>query len=311
MTELEKIVYAKSFINKLAIGIDPTDGTLIPDGEVVLNPRLSKCFLFVADILSKIIDNPSALTEMYKTNEWIVTPDVHARIECSVLRVGISTFAKRVNDALRSTRKFTATEINNWLLHEEYLTRIATSDNKMTKRPTQKGINLGITTDEVIKENGRAKYYVRCDVNAQRFIRDHLSEIIEFSKTYVAYSDTSVRRKASEPFEITQEELGKFEFSEKPLMISQITDRINALKINTSVAKLKATDITEWLLSVGILKVVSLDAKNYKLPSDIGNEMGISVERRSSSNGEYSVALYSIEAQKFIIDNLHAIVRII
>lgn len=311
MTEIEKIAYAKSFIDKLAIGIDPTDGTLIPDGEVALNPRLSKCFLYVADILSKIIENPSALTEMYKTNEWIVTPDVLARIECSALRVGISTFAKRINDALRSTRKFTATEVNNWLLHEGYLTRIATSNNKMTKRPTQKGVNLGITTDEVMKENGRAKYYVRCNVNAQRFIRDHLLEIIEFSKISVAYSGASVRRKPSEPFEITQAELAKFEFSETPLMISQITDRINALKTNTSAAKLKATDITEWLLSVGILKVVSLDAKNYKLPSDIGSEMGISVERRSSSNGEYSIALYNIEAQKFIIDNLHAIVRII
>ena len=311
MTEIEKIAYAKSFIDKLAIGIDPTDGTLIPDGEVAVNPRLSKCFLYVADILSKIIENPSTLAEMYKTNEWIVTSDVLARIECSAVRVSISTFAKRVNDALRSTRKFTATEINNWLLHEGYLTRIATSDNKMTKRPTQKGVNLGITTDEVIKENGRAKYYVRCNVNAQRFIRDHLTEIIEFSKTFVAYSDTSVRRKPSEPFEITHAELAKFEFSETPLMISQITDRINALKTNTSAAKLKATDITEWLLSVGILKVVSLDAKNYKLPSDIGSEMGISVERRKSSNGEYSIALYNIEAQKFIIDNLHAIVRII
>lgn len=311
MTEIEKIAYAKSFIDKLAIGIDPTDGTIIPEWDIALNPRLSKCFLYVADILSKIIENPSALAEMYKTKEWIVTPDVLARIECSALRVSISAFAKRINDALRSTRKFTATEINNWLLHEGYLTRIATSDNKMTKRPTQKGINLGITTDEVMKENGRAKYYVRCNVNAQRFIRDHLSEIIEFSKTSVAYSDTSVRRKPSEPFEITQAELAKFEFSETPLMISQITDRINALKTNTSAAKLKATDITEWLLSVGILKVVSQDAKNYKLPSDIGSEMGISVERRNSSNGEYRIALYNIEAQKFIIDNLHAIVRIV
>lgn len=103
---------------------------------------------------------------MYKTNEWIVTPDVLARIECSALRVGISTFAKRVNDALRSTRKFTATEINNWLLHEGYLTRIATSDNKMTKRPTQKGVNLGITTDEVIKDNGRAK--ILCSMQCER-----------------------------------------------------------------------------------------------------------------------------------------------
>ena len=311
MTEIEKIAYAKSFIDKIAIGIDPTDGTLIPDGEVALNPRLSKCFLYVADILSKIIDNPSALAEMYKTNEWIVTPEVLARIECSALRVSISTFAKRINDALRSTRKFTATEVNNWLLNEGYLTKVAISDNKIIKRHTQKGVNLGITTEKVMKENGRAKYYVRCNVNAQRFIRDHLSEIIEFSKTYVASSDTSVRRKPSEPFEITRAELAKFEFSETPLLISQITNRINALKTTTSSAKLKATDLTEWLLSIGILKVVSQDGKNYKLPSDIGYEMGISVERRSSRNREYSIALYKIEAQKFIIDNLHAIVRII
>ena len=54
MTEIEKIAYAKSFIDKLAIGIDPTDGTIIPEGDIALNPRLSKCFLYVADILSKI-----------------------------------------------------------------------------------------------------------------------------------------------------------------------------------------------------------------------------------------------------------------
>ncbi len=67
-------------------------------------------------------------------------------------------------------------------------------------------------------------------------------------------------------------------------MISQITDRINVLKTKTSAAKLKATDIAEWLLSVGILKSVSLDKKNYKLVSVIGSELGISVECRSSSN---------------------------
>ena len=64
-------------------------------------------------------------------------------------------------------------------------------------------------------------------------------------------------------------------------------------------------------MSVGILKLVSLDKKNYKLLSDIGSELRISIEHRSSSNGEYSIALYNIEAQKIMIDNLHAIVRII
>ena len=311
MTELEKIEYAKSFIDKLAMGVDPTNGNLIPDGDVALNPRLSKCFLYIADILSKIINNPSALAEIHRVNEWTVTPDVLARIECSAMRVSISAFAKRVNDALRSRRKFTAAEINKWLLHEGYLVRIITSDNKMTKRPTQNGINIGITADEVLKENGRVKYYIRCNVNAQRFIKEHLSDIIEFSKASVVYPNTAEICNPAGQFEITQAELSKFEFSETPLMISQITNRINALKFNTSAARLKATDITEWLLSVGILKAVSSDAKRHKMPSDIGNKIGISVEQRSSSNGEYCVALYNIEAQKFIIDNLHAIIKII
>ena len=65
------------------------------------------------------------------------------------------------------------------------------------------------------------------------------------------------------------------------------------------------------VVELGILKLVSLDKKNYKFLSVIGSELGISVEHRSSSNGEYSIALYNIEAQKIIIDNLHAIVRII
>lgn len=56
MTEIEKIAYAKSFIDQLAIGVNPIDGTRIPDGEVATNPRLSKCFFYVSDLLSRMIN---------------------------------------------------------------------------------------------------------------------------------------------------------------------------------------------------------------------------------------------------------------
>ena len=39
MTELEKIEYAKSFIDKLANGVNPIDDSLIPDDDVVNNVR--------------------------------------------------------------------------------------------------------------------------------------------------------------------------------------------------------------------------------------------------------------------------------
>ena len=57
MTELEKIEYAKGFMDKLANGINPLDGTPIPDGDIVNNVRLSRCFFYVSDILRRVIEN--------------------------------------------------------------------------------------------------------------------------------------------------------------------------------------------------------------------------------------------------------------
>ena len=51
MTELEKISYAKSFLDQLANGINPLDGTPIPENDIANNVRLSRCFFFVSDIL--------------------------------------------------------------------------------------------------------------------------------------------------------------------------------------------------------------------------------------------------------------------
>ena len=57
MTELEKIAYAKSFIDKLAQGINPLNDTPIPDNEVVNNPRLCRCFFYVSEVLAQVIIN--------------------------------------------------------------------------------------------------------------------------------------------------------------------------------------------------------------------------------------------------------------
>ena len=44
MTELEKIAYAQTFIEKLANGINPLDDTPIPENDIANNVRLSRCF---------------------------------------------------------------------------------------------------------------------------------------------------------------------------------------------------------------------------------------------------------------------------
>lgn len=57
MTELETLERAKMYMEKLANGINPLDGTAIPDEDIVNNVRLSRCFFYVADILRQVIDS--------------------------------------------------------------------------------------------------------------------------------------------------------------------------------------------------------------------------------------------------------------
>lgn len=47
MTELEKIEYTKGFVDKLAEGINPIDGTPIAEGDLLtMSEYLAACIMF-------------------------------------------------------------------------------------------------------------------------------------------------------------------------------------------------------------------------------------------------------------------------
>ena len=95
MTELEKIAYAKSFIDKLAAGVDPTDNSSVPKGDVAAKSRVVGCFSFVSDVLGRLVDHPDAVTDLYRVSEWRVTPEVLAAIECSSNYVSVAAHRGR------------------------------------------------------------------------------------------------------------------------------------------------------------------------------------------------------------------------
>ena len=180
MTELEKIVYTKTFIDKLASGINPLDDTPVKEDDIVNNVRLSRCFFYVSEILGKVIENGG------------VTP--HERV-------------KRVK------------------------------------------------------------------------------------------------------FSLSAEEAESFEYSSTPLPVSEIAKRLSALKAVDNMRNLSAQSITNWLVEIGVLYVQRLDEKTtVKRPTDEGIRLGITTEMRSGQYGTYTAVLYSAEAQRFIVDNVEAIV---
>lgn len=309
MTELEKIAYAKSFIDKLAIGVNPTDGTLIPDGEAATNPRISKCFFYVSEILSRVIDNPTIGREMNKNADWVLTPQVLAKIEISDSNITLSSIAKKINIALNATTSFTRRELSGWLIAKGYMLVLTNVGLKPLKRPTPKGLKIGIMTEEVVSPNGETKYRVKCSPSAQEFIKNNLGEILAFAK---AEMERNAREKKNRDavFSISMEELSRFEYSSTPLMISQIADKISSLKKSTNGVVLAPTKLTAWLCEKGLLQSKKVEGRLYRFPTEKGESLGISIENRKRNGEEYSVCLYDLNMQRFIIDNIYEIINI-
>ena len=57
MTELETLTRAQMYIEKMANGINPLDGTAVKDDDLLNNIRISRCLFFVSDTLKKVIEN--------------------------------------------------------------------------------------------------------------------------------------------------------------------------------------------------------------------------------------------------------------
>lgn len=307
MTDLEKIAYAKSFLDKLAAGIDPTDGSIIPQDDVAAKARVAGCFSYVSDVLGKLINAPDTVANLYRTPERKLTSEVLASIECSQYPVSASAFAQRVDQALHSSKKFTAHEINAWLMHQGYLEKLIDYRDKSFKRPTQKGVEIGIIVQQSTTASGRVTRSVRFNLFAQQFLRDHLHDILAFSQNPPRLYD----QLPSVSFTLTQAQLASYEFSEIPLSISQIASKISALNLDGSQVGLKAGDLADWLVHLGLLHTVERGGKNYRLPTQSGRDIGIFTEERHGPNSDYPITLYSTEAEHFIVDNLHGLIKIV
>lgn len=140
------------------------------------------------------------------------------------------------------------------------------------------------------------------------YVSDILQQVID-NKGVVK---RTVVKTLKESFSITQEQISLFHFSNEPITVSEIAKRINEvadLKENQS--KLKPADINTALVEMGALEIVtSYNGKTRKLPTKMGESIGIIAQERTGQYGVYINVLFSKAAQQFIVDNIDAIVNI-
>ena len=73
MTEQEKLQRAKDCIDSLANGLNPLDGTPVPEQDIVNNVKISRCLFFVSNVLRKQLDGhePKKVSERDKKPFYI------------------------------------------------------------------------------------------------------------------------------------------------------------------------------------------------------------------------------------------------
>ena len=91
--------------------------------------------------------------------------------------------------------------------------------------------------------------------------------------------------------------------TEEAVTVSIIADRINVQLMQCGLAKITGKRINDWLTDQGFMTLTELGGKNFKIPTEKGEDLGISSQKREI-RGEYAMMnFYGPQAQYFIAEN--------
>ena len=183
MTELETLERAKMYLEKLANGINPIDGSVIPDGDIVNHVRISRCFFYVSDVLRQVIENGGVTAQKREKKEtFSLTLGQREAFEFSAIPIPISEIAKRINALLSNENMATLpySAIRDWLVSLGMLDYALDGNGKKAVRPTPQGESIGIGLEARNGPNG-PYFVVVYNLAAQHFILDNLDAIIDYN----------------------------------------------------------------------------------------------------------------------------------
>lgn len=184
MAELETLERAKMYMEKLANGVNPIDGTMIPDEDVVNNVRLSRCFFYVANVLRQVIENGGVVSQKKSKKEpFAISAEKRASFAFEDDPITISEIVKRINDLAdnENMTKLTVTVMTEWLVNIGILFNEVSAMGKNAKRPSPQGIAMGISVEERTGMNGPYSVVVY-NREAQQFVVDNLDSALNLSR---------------------------------------------------------------------------------------------------------------------------------
>ena len=134
------------------------------------------------------------------------------------------------------------------------------------------------------------------------YVSDILRQVIE-------NGGTGKKAKKSD-FELSEKQLAEIPLSKIPVGITSFVELINSLIDEHEMKKLTVPAVTTWMTDRGYLtELTDPFGRKIKMPTEEGSYIGLTAETRQGMRGEYTMVLYSEEAQRFVIDHLDVILQ--
>lgn len=139
------------------------------------------------------------------------------------------------------------------------------------------------------------------------FVADVLEKIIENGGCVQPMR----KKKHRERFYVQKDDLKDFEYTDTPITITHVAERINRFVDTANMRRLYYRQILVWLKSAGYLKDANGEyGKSAYCPTQLGANNGISMRKVTRDTGEYYVLCYARRAQEIIVDNIEKIIEI-
>lgn len=94
----KKLKVATDWISKLANGMNPIDGSTLPDNDIVNNVHISRCLFFVSNLLEDIGKKKTSSKKQYEL-EFQLSPEIVSNVYVAE-KTGIAMFVKEINKVI-------------------------------------------------------------------------------------------------------------------------------------------------------------------------------------------------------------------
>ena len=140
------------------------------------------------------------------------------------------------------------------------------------------------------------------ELKASRYAEEFLGVIARFRDSGELENGESTEKSGGGGFK--DFDASEVETSPESVTVSAIADRLNVVLLQAGYDKISPRRINDWLVEKGYLEVVHVDGKNFKMPTEMGAELGIVSEEREMRGEIVPLNLFGERAQGFVVSQV-------